>query len=245
MTASDLRRSWSEGRAVYGVAVRSGTTLACEMLAATSLDFAWIDLQHGHNSSARLLPQLQALNGSSITPLVRVEANDPVSIGHALDAGAEGVIVPSVESSLDARRAVAACRFPPEGARSYADFRAQYLPGGAMRPVLCLVMIESRRGVADIDEIVATPGVDGVFIGPADLALSMGLEPKPSIQPGAHSDAIAAVQASCDAAGVVTAITGNPEPMRQLGFRMISLGADLGFLEHGLADALSKLTAEP
>ena len=114
-----------------------------------------------------------------------------------------------------------------------------------MRPVLCLVMIESRRGVADIDEIVATPGVDGVFIGPADLALSMGLEPKPSIQPGAHSDAIAAVQASCDAAGVVTAITGNPEPMRQLGFRMISLGADLGFLEQGLADALSKLTAEP
>jgi 4-hydroxy-2-oxoheptanedioate aldolase len=237
--ATELKQRWRAGEATYGAAIRLNSTWAVEVFAHAGLDFIWIDLQHGFVPEHLLMPMLQAMNGFQATSLVRVAANDPVLIGRALDAGSEGVIVPMVQTREDAERAVAACRYEPAGVRSHSALRLGYLPGGIHREVICLVMIETELGVRNAAEITAVPGVDGVFVGPSDLALSMGLEPS-GLQPGRHADAIDAVLKACRDNGVVTALTGEPEAMKAMGVKMISLGSDNLFLMAGMKAALSK-----
>jgi 4-hydroxy-2-oxoheptanedioate aldolase len=239
LPTTDLKRRWRAGEATYAAAIRLTSTWAVEVLARAGLDVVWIDLQHGFVTDDLLVPMLQAMNGSAATSLVRVAANDPVLIGRALDAGAEGVIVPMVQTRQDAERAVAACRYEPAGVRSHSALRLGYLPGGIHREIICLVMIETELGAANAAEITATDGVDGVFIGPSDLALSMGLEPA-GLQPGRHAEAIDEIVAACHASGVAVALTGEPEAMRAKGVSLISLGSDNIFLTAGLNAALAK-----
>jgi 4-hydroxy-2-oxoheptanedioate aldolase len=237
--ATDLKRRWRAGEPTYAAAVRLTSTWAVEVFAQAGLDVIWIDMQHGFVTEDLLVPMLQAMNGSQATPLVRVAANDPVLIGRALDAGAEGVIVPMVQTREDAGRAVAACRYEPAGVRSHSALRLGYLPGGIHREVICLVMIETELGVRNAAEITATDGVDGVFIGPSDLALSMGLEPA-GLQQGRHAEAIEAIVAACHANAVAVALTGEPEAMKAKGVSIISLGSDNLFLTAGMNAALAR-----
>jgi 4-hydroxy-2-oxoheptanedioate aldolase len=239
MSAERLRRIWSAGGAAYGAAVRLGSGWAVEVFSKSGLDFVWIDREHGLNDDASLMPMLQAMNGSAAASLVRVRANEAAEIGRVLDAGSDGVIVPMVQNASDAGAAVAATRFGQAGVRSYGSFRLRHLAGGYRRDVLCVAMVESEEGVRNADAIAAEPGVDAIFIGPADLALSLGLEPRGGIQPGVHADAVAAVVSACRRAGIAVGMTGDACGLRQLGFTMISLGADMTFLEQGLRAALA------
>jgi 4-hydroxy-2-oxoheptanedioate aldolase len=148
------------------------------------------------------------------------------------------VIVPMVNSRAEAERAVAACRYGPTGIRSYGPLRATLTRGGSIREaderILCLAMVETAAGVERVEEIAATPGLDGIYIGQADLAVSLGLEPELRIQPGRHQEAIQRIVAACNTAGIAAGISGDPEVMGRAGFRIVTAASDHGFVAAGL-----------
>ena len=236
-----LKRRIVAGETALGISFTLGNVHAVELCAHSSLDYVYFDQQHGLTSLDTLINQLRVIAGSPVTPLVRVLRNDPGLIGQVLDAGAEGVIVPMVSSADDARLAVQGCRYPPDGVRSWGPVRARFSLGSdpveVNTKVLCFVMIETRDAVSCVEEIVATPGVAGVYIGPADLGVSMGLKPKVGLQEGEHAEAIKRVVAACRAAHRVAAISGRPGEMSGLGFGMVSVGSDTGFIQAGLDQA--------
>ena len=148
-------------------------SVTAEVAAATGAGYVVVDQQHGGVGPAETIAMLQAHPAAGAAGLVRVPRNDPWLIGHPLDLGALGVIVPMVESGEEAARAVAACRYAPDGERSIGLLRGA-ADGGEP---LCLVMVETRAALERVEEIAATPGLDGIYIGPSDLALSHGLQP--------------------------------------------------------------------
>jgi 4-hydroxy-2-oxoheptanedioate aldolase len=161
-----------------------------------------VDQQHGVVDYASMVPMLQAIGAAGAAPITRVLSNDPYRIMKALDAGALGVIVPLVNDAGEAANAVAACRYPPHGIRSYGPIRASSVigsrdPEDLAGEVLCIVMVETREGLENVEEIAATPGIDGIYIGPADLALSLGLPPSTSVTQDAHIEAVRRIREAC------------------------------------------------
>ncbi|TWD82044.1 4-hydroxy-2-oxoheptanedioate aldolase [Kribbella amoyensis] len=156
---------------------------ATERIARIGYDYVVLDMQHGLIGYQGLVNGLLAIDaggalGDGAVGLARVEANDVTPIGRALDAGASGVIVPLINSAEDARRAVEACRYPPVGVRSYGPMRSSLRigpkPEEAGAATVVLAMIETTQGLANVAEICATPGLDGVYVGPSDLCLAVG-----------------------------------------------------------------------
>ncbi|GAA1089304.1 aldolase/citrate lyase family protein [Pseudonocardia alni] len=227
----------SGGRAV-GLACHTGDPHVAETLAVAGFDYLYLDQQHSIGGLASPVEMLRATARTGTTALVRVAANDPVLIGRALDAGAEGVIVPNIESAEQARRAAAAAHYPPGGVRSWGPTRSAYGlgsdPATVNGQVLCLVMIETAEGVARAKEVTAVEGVHGVYVGPGDLAVSLGLDPVTGPREERHRAAVAAITAACESAGIAAGITGDPVTEAGRGFRMITAGSDAGFLRAGL-----------
>jgi 4-hydroxy-2-oxoheptanedioate aldolase len=216
-------------------------------MAHLGFDWLCVDLQHGLIDYTDLREMLPAISTSETTPLVRVPWNEPYEIMKVLDAGAMGVIVPMVNNRAEAERAVASCRYPPQGYRSFGPMRAALYGGAgyaeeANREVACVVMIETAEGLAKVDEIASTPGVDGVYIGPSDLALAIGLRPVGDFGVTAHVDAVARIQAACRARRVALGIhTTSAEATRRYldaGFQFVTLGSDGGFLGRAAASDL-------
>jgi 4-hydroxy-2-oxoheptanedioate aldolase len=233
-----LREKLRGGGVLLGGACYLGSPIIAEMMAGAGLDFIYIDQQHGLTSYDTLLQMLRAIDHTPTAPIVRVRSNDAGLIGQALDAGADGVIVPMVNSRADAERAVAACRYAPAGVRSFGPLRVSLTRGGDIRAadarILCLVMIETAAGVEQADEIAAVPGVDGIYIGQADLAVSLGLEPELRVQSGRHAAAIDRILAAARRAGIAAGLSGDPVAMAEAGFRIITVGSDQGFVAAGL-----------
>ncbi|MFC0453772.1 HpcH/HpaI aldolase family protein [Rhodococcus jostii] len=153
--------------------------VSTEWLAHVGWDYIALDLQHGLIGYSGMVAGLTAIDASgSAVGMVRVESNDPTPIGRALDAGAAGVIVPLVNTAEEAARAVAAATYPPAGVRSYGPMRSQLrigpTPADANRDTVLVVMIETPQGLANVEEICAVPGLDGVYVGPSDLRLAVG-----------------------------------------------------------------------
>ena len=208
------------------------------VVAEAGPDYVVVDEQHGAVGPAELLAMLDAIRAAGRPSLVRVGRNDPWAIGRALDLGAHGVIVPLVESAPDAAAAVAACRYAPEGIRSFGALR-----GGPDPAPVCLVMIETARGLEALDEVVRTPGLDGVYVGPSDLALTLGRQPTPAIEHPPVLDAIAAVRDACrreDRLVGVHCLTA-PDARRWAGedLDLVTAGADLPHLGAALEAALT------
>jgi 4-hydroxy-2-oxoheptanedioate aldolase len=242
-----LRRLLESGGTAVGLACHTGDPHTAETLALAGFDYLYLDQQHSVGGLASPVEMLRATARTGTTPLVRVAANDPVLIGRALDAGAEGVIVPTVESANDARRAASATRYAPDGIRSWGPTRSAFGlgpdPETVNGEVLCLVMIETAEGVARAKEIAGVPGVHGVYVGPGDLAVSLGLSPTEGPRDERHRAAVAEICAACDAAGIAAGITGDPRSESARGFRMVTAGSDVGFLKAGLADARARRDA--
>ncbi|MFC0406844.1 HpcH/HpaI aldolase family protein [Roseomonas elaeocarpi] len=240
-----LRRRLRQGEALVGSACYLGSPIVAELMAGIGLDFVYIDQQHGLTSYDTMLAMVRAFDHTATAPIVRVAANDASLIGQVLDAGADGVIVPMVNSRAEAERAVAACRYGPHGTRSYGPLRAAVTRGGSIRDaderVLCLAMVETAAGVEHVREIAATPGLDGIYIGQADLAVSLGLEPELRIQPGAHEQAIKTILAACQEAGIAAGISGDPAATRAAGFRIVTTGSDHGFVVSGMQALQARL----
>lgn len=240
MPAKELKRRWAQGEAAYASVIRLGSPWVAEAFATAGLDVVWIDEQHGFNPEHLLVPMIQAMKGTNATPIVRVQSNDAAAIGRVLDAGAEGVIVPMVESVAEAEAAVAATRYGPVGVRSHGGLRLKLLPEGIMGETICIVMVETVTGLEQVEQIAAVDGVDGMFIGPNDLSLSLGLPPRDGINPGPQGDAVMGIKKACDDHGKICGITGDAQDMRELGFKLISIGGDSIFMLDALHRALAR-----
>ena len=188
-----------------------------------------------------MLAALTAIDaGGRSVGLVRVEANDATPIGRALDAGAAGVIVPLVNTAEDAATAVAASRYPPAGVRSYGPTRSGMrigpAPAEADSAVVVLAMIETADGLANVEEIAATPGLDGLYIGPSDLTLAVGgAGPADPAVADAFESALGRVRRACEANGLAAGLhtrSGEEAAQRMSeGFTLLTVASDIIHLE--------------
>jgi 4-hydroxy-2-oxoheptanedioate aldolase len=178
MLPNGIRAQWSAGKPVINGWLSIACPFTAEIMAAQGYDSITIDLQHGLVGYEVATTMLQAMRASAVTPLVRVPWLDPAAIMKSLDAGAYGVICPMINTREEAERLVSYVRYPPHGVRSFGPTRANFSAGTdygqhADAEVLCFAMIETADAVANLEAIVATPGLDGVYIGPADLTLGL------------------------------------------------------------------------
>ncbi|OWV98821.1 aldolase/citrate lyase family protein [Rhizobium sp. R693] len=179
MKANKLKEIWSKGGCVLNGWLSISNAFSAEIMAAQGYDSIGIDLQHGIVDYQDAVGMLQAMRASNATPLVRPPWLDPVHIMKALDAGAYGVICPMINSRAEAEQLVSYVRYPPTGVRSYGPSRAIISTGGgdylgeADEEVVCFAMIETAQALEKLEEIVTTRGLDGVYIGPADLTIGL------------------------------------------------------------------------
>jgi len=246
-----LRTLLAAGAAAVGSWCGTPSSFTAELLTAEPVDYVCFDCQHGLVDVATLGPLLAAVKPTPA--VVRVPANDPALIGKALDLGAAAIIVPLVNSADEAARAVAACRYPPHGVRSYGPTRISLTVGADPADLdahpLCFVMVETPAAVAAVEAICAVDGLAGIYIGPADLAIGLGLRPADAGGPpgaggwSAHDAAVAAVREACERAGIVPGIhtTGGEDARNRLaaGFRMCSLPSDAILLRAALRRELT------
>lgn len=232
-----IRERLSSGDALAAIWITLDSPAAAESVASRGFDLAVLDMQHGLTHAGSILAMLQAVQGAGVPALVRVPANDPTPIGFALDVGADGVIVPLVEGAADAAGAVAACHYPPDGSRSYGPARASLRhgdPAAAARAAAVFVMIETRRALEDVDAIAATPGLTGLFVGPADLGYALGLGPQTDSQRPEHRQALETVMAACRRHGIASGIYSNdPKYARELaqrGMQLLVIASDASLL---------------
>ena len=177
-----------DGKLTAGAWLQMTSPMSAELMARAGFDWLMIDMEHAPGDYLNLAAQIQAMGATDCVPLVRAPWNDPVAIKRILDTGAMGVLVPYVNSGEEAQNAVAACKYPPEGVRGVAGSpRAAYFGQNSMaylkhanREILVIVAIETGEAITNLDVILETVGLDGVFIGPMDLATSMGYFGDPS-----------------------------------------------------------------
>lgn len=230
-------------RSLAGIWVCSGSPLVAEICAGAGLDWVLIDMEHSPNGLESVLAQLQAVAAYPVTPVVRVPIGDVVMIKQVLDLGAQSILVPMVSAKADAEAAVAAVRYPPRGTRGVGSALARsarwnrvdrYLTD-ADEHVSLFVQIETSAGVDAAAEIAAVDGVDGVFVGPSDLAASMGL-----LGQQTHPDVVAAVLRAFDAVrgvgkpvGVNAFDPAAADSYIAAGASFVLVGADVALLARG------------
>ena len=233
------------GQPAIGTWMTLASPLASEMLAHAGYDFLVIDTEHSPTDTETVVQMLQAMSGQPVSPIVRVVWNDGGLIKRALDSGAHGVVVPMVNSVEEARQAVAACRYPPQGMRSvggtrppfsFGVSRAEYL-AEANREIMLAVQIEHVDAVARVEAIAAVVGVDSLFVGPNDLCASMGLPPLLEPDEPAFEEAlekvVRAANAQGKAAGILVGTLATGLKRLQQGFRFVAIGTDAGMLTSG------------
>jgi 4-hydroxy-2-oxoheptanedioate aldolase len=234
-----LRELWDAREPMVGGWCLIPSPFCAEVMAAAGFDWICIDTQHGLIGYSTMLAMLQAVDGRRVPALVRVAWNDPSMIMKALDAGSAGVIVPMVNSAVEAEAAAKACRYPPEGFRSWGPTRAalsdvDFTPEVANRRVVCVVMVETVEAVRRVHEIAAVPGVDGIFIGPWDLSLSAGGDIESPGRTTRDIELIESVSEACRREGVIAGVAcGAAEDVhrwREAGFLMFSLLSDVALL---------------
>ncbi|MFN3938744.1 MAG: HpcH/HpaI aldolase family protein [Gemmobacter sp.] len=232
-----LRRRVQSGARCIGLFVTIPSPIVVEIAAASGADFVCIDQEHGTVSPGQLENMLRAADLGRVPALVRVQGVDPMAIATALDCGAEGVLVPRVNSAHEARQAVAAARFPPEGRRGAGPGRSsgygRDIPAGIARAresTLVAVQIETVEGMEAAPEIVAVPGIDLVFVGPGDLSVCLGAAGRG----GETEAAITRIRDAAAAAGLPSGIfcmtRADAETRIGEGFALAACGSDVSHL---------------
>lgn len=254
MRPNPVLHAWREGGQTIGGWLSIDSSFSAEVMAQVGFDWICIDMQHGVVETEVATSMLQAISTTNAVPFVRVQWNEPSVIMQALDRGAYGVVVPMVNNRAEAAAAVAACRYPPLGIRSAAGSTRGVLYGGsdylmhANEELACIVMIETSDGLANLDEILSTPGVDAAYIGPTDLALALGLPPGGGGDPK-HAEAIERILAACQrhnvAAGIHTSSVELTRKYLDMGFHMVTLGSDTGFMRRTAAADLAAVREGP
>jgi 4-hydroxy-2-oxoheptanedioate aldolase len=220
-----------------------------EEFARAGYDYVGFDLQHGYLDDADVALLLRRLEHVPIGTAVRLPSTDPAPIGRVLDAGADAVIIAMVESGEQAQKAVAATRYPPAGVRSFGPLRPSLgLDADALESrASVFAMVETARGVAAVDEICSVAGLSGIYVGPADLAISFGCAPAEAWTNPTFQEALARIRSTTATAGLVAGIHANTgtvgNAMARLGFRMITLASESQALRRGAAEHLKEATA--
>lgn len=233
----------SADRPLAGMWVCSGSPLVAEICAGSGLDWLLIDMEHSPNGLESVLVQLQAVAAYPVTPVVRVPIGDVVTLKQVLDLGAQNILVPMVSSAREARSLVEAVRYPPRGrrgvgsalARSARWNRVESYLADADDHVSLFVQIETVEGVEAAAEIAAVDGIDGVFVGPSDLAASMGLlgqQTHPDVA-AAVRRAFTAVQAAGKPVGVNAFDPAAARSYLDAGAAFVLVGADVALLARG------------
>jgi 4-hydroxy-2-oxoheptanedioate aldolase len=241
-----LRALWAGGGHALGAWLTVPSVVSAEATARTGFDYVCADLQHGALDYHDAVGLFQAVVAGGSRPIARVPWNEPGVIGKVLDAGAGGIIVPMVNSAEEAAAAVRAGRYPPDGARSWGPTVVGMRTAGgtadANAAVAIIPMIETADALRRLDDILAVPGVDAIYVGPADLSLSLGLPPGNNDGAAAFDDALTAIAAGCRRHGVVAGIHASGAlAARRLeqGFAMITVAADLLAMRAGLTAELA------
>ncbi|MFV8817879.1 HpcH/HpaI aldolase family protein [Haliea sp. E17] len=234
------------GESAFATWMAIANNISAEMIGAGGYDCAVIDTQHGGPTWDSLGGLIQAMDLNRTPSLVRVGGVDQVQIMRALDLGAAGVVVPMVSTVEQAQHAAEAMRYPPDGLRSFGKVRNYYGKEAVQAQPLCFVMIETAEGMQNLDAIAAVDGIDGLFVGPVDLGLGLGLGPVLEM----HDEVLAAIgriALACRQHGRISASAslGNDytRALLELGVQLVVQGSDLGFIRRGMAEDVKNFRA--
>jgi len=239
MRANRLREIWHDGGTAINGWLHIPSTWSAEIMAHAGWDSVTVDLQHGLSGYQAAVTMLQAISTTETVPLARSTWNDPAQIMRLLDAGAYGIICPMINNRAEAEAFVGACRYPPLGYRSLGPTRARVYAGddyaqNANDTIITLAMVETQPALDNLEEILATPGLDGVFVGPGDLRLSLTGEFEKDYSDPILLEALERIctvtQENDKVAGiwVPDAVTG--QKMSQLGYQFITISTDTQLL---------------
>lgn len=247
----NLKEKLRAGEAIHGCWLNSGSAINAEIVSKAGFDWVTIDLEHGVGTENNLLGQLQALGGSGIVRIVRVEALVRQRVSRVLELGADGVLFPQIRDAREAGQAISFMRYPPDGIRGMAsmvratDFnqRFQEYYEGYKDHVLGIIQIETLESLKHLDAIAGIDGVDVLFVGPADLSLAMGIFQQ--FDHPRYIEALEKVREAAGKAGKATGTllrnTGEYEKYHKLGFRMLGCGSDSVFLFQGAIEMAGEL----
>ncbi len=252
MKPNTLKEKWQRKQPTLNGWLSIGNAFSAEVMAAQGFDSVTIDMQHGVIDYADCVAMLQALNGYEVTAIARVPWLDPGAIMKALDAGAYGIICPMINNREQAERLVSYLRYPPRGTRSFGPTRIGVSAGPdyaakANDEILCIAMIETAEAMANLDEIVSTPGIDGVYIGPADLSLGISngrLAPGFDREEPEMLEAIHKILAAANKVGIGACLhCASAEYAAKAygwGFNLCTLGTDARFLAKAASDCVTQ-----
>jgi 2-keto-3-deoxy-L-rhamnonate aldolase RhmA len=248
MPESNFQRALNRAHPIWGGWITAPTLLGPEEFARAGYDYAGFDAQHGYLDDADIARILRRIEHVPIGTVVRLPNADAAPIGRVADAGADAVLIAMVESAEQAAAAVAATRYPPLGVRSFGPLRVSlgHRIADLQSRVRVFAMIETATALSGLSRICAVDGLAGLYVGPADLAISMGVEAVGATRHPAVLDAIVRIHRAATDAGLITGIHAGDgttgRAMARLGFQMITLAPESQALRRGAAEHLREAT---
>jgi 4-hydroxy-2-oxoheptanedioate aldolase len=244
-----FKRALKAGQPQIGLWSSLSSNYSVEVIAGAGFDWILLDMEHSPNDLESLLSQLQAAAPYATHPIVRVPWNDMVTIKRVLDAGAQSLLIPYVQNASEAKAAVSNTRYPPAGVRGVAGTtratrfgRVKDYAKRAHEELCVLVQLETKPALDEIEKVAAIDGVDGIFIGPADLHASMGYTGEtanPAVMP-LIEDSIRRIRKAGKAPGYLSPVEADAKRMLAAGAQFVAVGADVGLLARGAENLLAK-----
>ena len=251
MRKNKVKQMMKDGKPVINGWCAIPSTASAEAMAHQGWDSLTVDMQHGLVDYSNALPMMQTISTTDVTPLARVNWNEPGQIMKILDAGCYGIICPMVSNRKEAENFIQACQYPPKGYRSYGPIRANIYSGSdyakfADVEILKLAMIETKEALEKLNEILDTPNLDGIYIGPADLSLALGEEP--GFDKAENTKAYKTIMKILDEAKKRNLLAGLHNgsadyalKMIDKGFNLVTVGSDSRYIGSGAKSDLEKL----
>ena len=239
MRENKLRKLWASGETAVNGWLHIPSSWSAEVMAHAGWDSVTVDLQHGLADYETAVTMFQAISTTNTVPLARSTWNDPAQIMRLLDAGAYGIICPMVNSRAEAEKFVGACRYPPLGYRSLGPTRARVYAGAdyaqhANDTIITLAMIETEQALDHLEEILTTPGLDGVFVGPGDLGFSLtgqtGMDLSEPVLATALANIAKTTRENGRVAGIWVPTAAAGKQMQKFGYQLITLNSDTNLL---------------
>ena len=251
MRKNKLKEIFKKNKSVINGWLQIPSSFSAEVMAHQGWDSLTIDMQHGVIDYPNALQMLQAISSTDTVPMARVNWNEPGQIMKILDAGAYGVICPMVSNREQAEKFVQACLYPPKGYRSFGPIRGLIYGGSdyanhANDEILKLAMIETSEALQKLDEIMSTPGLDGIYIGPADLSIAIGQKPAFDNSEGSPTyeqiiNILKHAKKNNLVAGIHNSTPEYAQKMIDIGFQLVTIGSDQRYMSAGAKSSVSKL----
>ena len=235
MFKNDILEIWKEGKPAINGWLSLPNSFTAEAMAKMGWDSITIDLQHGQNDYSTSISMIQAISNTPATPIVRVPWSEPGIVMKMLDLGVKGIIAPMINNKQDCERFVSYCCYPPLGQRSFGPMRAQVIYGtdyykNANSQIITLAMIETKEAINNLDDILSVPNLSGVYIGPADMSISYGLEPRFDIEQNPIFSNIELISKKAKEYGKIAGIhngtTKYAKKMIDIGYKFVTISSD-------------------